>query len=257
MSVLETHPDIFCFDEVFRLDEGPRQDAVQQRANYFNFLRGYAGGDIARSFPDRHEQVLTDYLAYLRGLVDVSRIVVDVKYNSTHHLSGVWRPIGEPTLLAMLRAREVAVLHLTRRNYLRCLLSTMKAWESKQYYARNQQVMPDRSITLFADWALGQVAQWRDEDDLVARAFADYAHYKQVEYATLFPDGSGALASGPLEDLRAWFDVAPAFTNRASYSKQSSLPLADAVINMEEVAKAFRGTPFEYCLDDEPAYRAT
>jgi hypothetical protein len=100
MSVLETNPDIFCFDEVFRLDEGPRQDAVQQRANYFNFLKGYAGSDIARSFPDRHEQVLTDYLAHLRGLVDVSRIVVDVKYNSTHHLSGVWRPIGEPTLFA-------------------------------------------------------------------------------------------------------------------------------------------------------------
>lgn len=255
MSVLETNPEIFCFDEVFRLDEGPRRDPVQRRANYFAFLEEYAGGDIARTFPDRHEQLLTDYLAHLRRLVDANRIVVDVKYNSTHHLSGVWRTIAEPTLFGMLKAREVAILHLTRRNYLRCLLSTMKAWESKQYYARTHQPVPDRRITILADWALGLVAQWRDEDALVERAFAGYAHYKQVEYADLFPDASGAMAAAPLEDLRAWFGVGPVFTNRASYAKQSSLPLAETVDNLEELAKTFRGTPFEYCLDDEPAYR--
>jgi len=255
LSVLETNPDIFCFDEVFRLDEGPRHDPVQQRANYFTFLTTYAAGDVTRIFPDRHEQVLVDYLAHLRGVADKRLVVVDVKYNSTHHLSGLWQPIGEPALFGMLMAREIAVLHLTRRNYLRCLLSTMKAWQSKEYYMRNREASPDRRITLPPTWALPLMAQWHTEDAIVERAFADYTHYHQVEYADLFPDAGGAMASGPLEQLRQWFGVGPSFTTRAAYSKQSSLPLSETIENIDEVAAAFRGTPFEHCLEDEPAYR--
>src|SRR4051812_20839471 len=88
ISVLETNPDIFCFDEVFRLDELPRNDPPQREAKYFTFLRQYAADDVTRTFPDRHEQLLADYLAHLRRLAHKRLIVVDVKYNSTHHLSG-------------------------------------------------------------------------------------------------------------------------------------------------------------------------
>ena len=255
ISVLETNPDIFCFDEVFRLDDGPRQDPLQQRGNYFNFLKSYASGDITRTFPDRHEQVLTDYLAHLRGIADKRLVVIDVKYNSTHHLSGLWQSLAEPVFFRMLATREVAILHLTRRNYLRCLLSTMKAWESKDYYIRHREAPPDRTTTIPASWALGLMAQWRAEDEIVVKAFDGYAHYRQVEYADLFPDASGAIAAGPLEGLRQWFDVSPSFTTRASYAKQSSLPLPATLENMDDVASALRGTPFEYCLEDEPAYR--
>src|SRR5690606_34905524 len=138
--------------------------------NYFNFLEEHAAGDVTMIFPDRHEEVLTAYLAHLRRLAPKRMVVVDVKYNSTHHLSGMWRPIVEPTFFASLKARSIAVLHLTRRIYLRFLLSHLKAWESKQYYVFEGPAPEDVRVTVPAAWALEEMQRWQMEDDLVSAA---------------------------------------------------------------------------------------
>jgi hypothetical protein len=256
LSILATHADIFCFDEVFRRDDLIRPDPVQMRANYFAFLEEYARDDVTRMFPDRHEQLLTDYLTHLRRLTAKRLIVVDVKYNSTHHISGMWRPIGEPTLFTQLKERQVAVLHLTRRNYLRCLLSHLKAWDSKRYYVFDGVPPPDVQVAVPAAWALSEMTRWRGEDASVTAAFDGYEHYRQIEYADLFPDASGAMAPAALRQLREWFGVPDGFVNRAALAKQSSLSLVETIENIDDLRDVLRGTSFEFCLDDEPAYRA-
>lgn len=254
-SVLATHRDICCFDEVFKLEDRCSADPLTRDSNYFTFLERYCAGDVTRAYPDRHEQILTDYLAYLRGLTAKPLIVVDIKYNSTHHISDVWRSIGEPTLFAAVKTRGLAVLHLTRRNLLRCLLSSMKGYASKRYYVRDGNPPPDVKVTVPTAWMLDTLSHWAAEDELVARACADGPCYKRVEYSDLFPDGSGVMTIGPLRDLAGWFGVDDAFTNRVSLSRQSSLPLDQTIENFDEVRAALCGTRFESCLDDEPAYR--
>jgi|GEM_PF-6359413 len=254
-SVLGTHADICCFDEVFKLEDRTSDDPVIRASNYFTFLEHYCAGDVTRAFPDRHEHVLTDYLAYLRGLTGKRLIVLDVKYNSTHHLSDVWRGIGEPTLFASMKGNGMSVLHLTRGNLLRCLISTMKGLASKRYYVRDGQPPPDLRVTIATSWALDTMTHWAAEDALVARAFDGWPRYARIEYADLFPDTSGAMTPGALRALAQWFGVGDAFTNRVTLSKQSSLPLDQTIENFDEVRAALRGTPFASCLDDEPAYR--
>jgi hypothetical protein len=255
LSILATHAEIFCFDEVFRRDELIRPDPVQRRGNYFAFLEEYGRDDITRIFPDRHEQLLDDYLAHLRRLTDKRLIVIDVKYNSTHHISGMWRPMAEPSLFRFLTARGVAVLHLTRRNYLRCLLSHLKAWESQRYYVFEGTAPPDVRIPVPAAWALSEMQRWRGEDAAVAAAFEGYERYRQIEYSQVFPDTSGSIAPAALSELRGWFGIADGFVNQAALVKQSSLPLAATVDNFDELRDVLRGTCFEYCLQDEPAYQ--
>ncbi|MEZ5421408.1 MAG: hypothetical protein R2708_29270, partial [Vicinamibacterales bacterium] len=67
-SVLETHAAICCFDEVFKIEDRTSADPVKRASNYFGFLEHYCAGDVTRAFPDRHQQVLDDYLVHLRAL---------------------------------------------------------------------------------------------------------------------------------------------------------------------------------------------
>ncbi len=127
---------------MFRLADRTSADPLKRVSNYFTFLEHYCAGDITKAFPDRHEQILTDDVTYLRGHTSERLIVVDVKYNSTHHISDVWRGIGAPTLFDLMKARGMGVLHLTRRNLLRCLLSNMKGFASKRYNVRKPTRLP-------------------------------------------------------------------------------------------------------------------
>jgi hypothetical protein len=254
-SVLGTHPDVCCFDEVFKIEARFSKDPMKRASNYFTFLEQYCAGDISRAFPDRHEQVFADYCAYLRGLTAKRLIVVDVKYNSTHHISGVWRSIADPTIFDLLKANGIGVLQVTRRNLLRCLLSNMKAWESKRYHVPEGVPPPDVRVSLPAQWALAKMECWSAEDECVAAAFHGYRFYKRVDYADLFPDASGAVERAALLDLAEWFGVGGGFTNRASFLKLSSLPLGQTIENIDELRAVFGGTRFEPYLEDEPAYR--
>lgn len=254
-SILDTHPDLGCFDEVFKFEDRTSTDALTRASNYFTFLESYCAGDITRAFPDRHARVFDDYLAHLRGLHPKRLLVVDVKYNSTHHITGVWRGMGEPTLFDLVKARGLGVLQLTRRNLLRCLVSSLKGHQSNRYYVRDGQPPPDLRIHVPPGWALDTMEHWAREDEFVARVFAGSPHFRQVEYAELFADATGAIAAEALRGLAAWFGVSDAFWNRASLTKQSWLPLEQTIENFDEVRAALRGTRFGYCLDDEPAYQ--
>ncbi len=254
-SVLDSHADICCFDEVFKFEDRQSPDPLTRASNYFTFLEQYCAGDITRAFPDRHQQIFTDYLAYLRGLTTKRCIVVDVKYNSTHHISGVWRSLGHPTLFDLITASGVGVIQLTRRNLLRCLISNMKGHASGRYYVREGAAPPDLRIDVPPATALATMEHWAFEDDVVSGTFEAWPRFTRVEYTDLFPDASGAMTQEALRDFASWFGVSNTFVNRVSLAKQSSLPLDQTIRNIEEVRTALRGTRFEWFLDDEPAYR--
>ena len=46
-SVLDTHPDICCFDEVFKIEWRFSDDPMKRASNYFTFLEEYCAGDIS------------------------------------------------------------------------------------------------------------------------------------------------------------------------------------------------------------------
>ncbi len=254
-SVLDTHPEICCFDEVFKFEDRRSPDPTIRASNYFTFLEAYCAGDITRAFPDRHEQIFADYVTYLRGLTPKRHIVVDVKYNSTHHIAGVWRSIGAPTLFELIKAQGLGVIQLTRHNHLRCLVSTLKGRTTGRYYVRSGAAPPDLQVTVPPVEALATMEHWAYEDNLVAGAFLDWPRFLRVEYSDLFPDASGAMAPAALQQLATWFGVRDTFTNQATLTKQSSLPLDQTIANFAQLRVTLHGTPFEWCLADEPAYR--
>ncbi|MCH2181785.1 MAG: sulfotransferase [Mariniblastus sp.] len=65
-----------------------------------------------------------------------ARLIVDVKYNSTHHLNRVWHaPGSRPLLLDWLVEQQCPVIHLVRDNILENYVSNVVAFESRSWVA--------------------------------------------------------------------------------------------------------------------------
>jgi hypothetical protein len=255
-SVLGTHADICCFNEVFKPADRYNEEPLIRASNYFTFLEQYCAGDVAKAFPDRSAETFAAYLAYLRGVTTKRLIVIDVKYNSTHLVTDVFREIAAPTLFPLLKTHQIGVLHVTRRNLVRCLISALKAFESRCFQVEDGRPPADVRLSLPPRWTLDRMEEWAAEDAGVAAAFDGYDRYKCIDYADLFPDATGAVDGSALLDLAEWFGVSDAFTNHTSFAKLSTLPLDQTIENFDALRAAFQGTRFEHFLDDEPAYRS-
>ena len=169
-SVLESHPDIFTFKEVFNLSGRDSDQPLLRESNFFTFLERYAKDDVRRTMPDHHERLFLDYLEYLRCLSQKRYTLIDVKYNTTHFLARPWQERGAPYLLELIVKHGLYVLNVTRRNYLRSILSSEKAWHSNCYVVPDgDTAYVDGTRYLDPDFVLRELSHCRDEDHASSR----------------------------------------------------------------------------------------
>jgi hypothetical protein len=256
-SVLGSHPDIFCFNEVFKFADKDSEHLLLREPNFFTFLEKHTAGDLRNAWPDRHERIFVDFLEYLRCFTDKRYVVIDVKYNMTHFLTKQWTPMMSPYLFDLIVDYGLKVFNLTRRNYLRHFLSGHKAWQSGEYTVSAQDSnYEDRPTSLAVGWVLEQLDACYAEDRLIKKRFESYPHFRSYEYANVFPGGDEPISDGFLRWFSRWLGISNEFDIVPEYKKQSFLPLAETVENFDEIAQALSGTRFAYCLEDEPAYKA-
>ena len=258
-SVLDAHPDVFCSPEIFHPQPSPEAH-LEVEMNYFEFLERHLKGDIKQVLTslDSQERVFLDYLSYLRCFSDKRYVLLDVKYNSTHTLDGPWREVSrEPELFLLIRRHGLRVLNLTRRNYLRYYLSWLKANESDRWTIDAGADGDDPVVTVDPDAMIFHLELCRSENDAIAASFSEYPRYLEVEYDDLFPELGEPPSREELARIAAWLAIPPAFpAEPPRYRKQAVRPLGETIANYGEVVEALRGTPFEYCLDDERMHAA-
>jgi hypothetical protein len=260
--VLNSHPDIFCFPEVFN-NRAAARERFSVEANYFNFAVNHLGGDPSKLVGrDDDEGLFLDFLEYLRCFTPKRFLLLDVKYSSTHHVTKAWRFITkEPHLFFLIRKHRLRVLNLQRRNYLRYCLSEMKAQATQRWTALDRPNQPDhadRTMAVDVDWLLKTMELCRADDEAVTRAFAGYRLCLRCDYDDLFEEIGAPMSETFLTRIADWLGLEAAFAEtKPRYRKQSVLPLEETIANYEEVAEALRGTPFEYCLEDERIYRVS
>ena len=258
-DVLAGHPDIFCTPEVFHAWPSPDAE-LEVETNFFRFLEEHPLGDVKRSTAfETQERILFDFLEFLRGFTDKRYVVVDVKYNSTHHLDGPWRAVSAPpSLFRFMRGGGVRTLNVTRRNYLRWYLSWQKADRNQQWTQRDGASPEEEAIHIKVQDLLWNMNACAVEDAMVKEALWHERRFMRLDYVELFPTHGEGLSRDALARLTSWLGIAPHFeTTRPQYRKQSALGLRDTIENYDEVAEALADTPFVHCLEDEPLYRTT
>ncbi len=258
-AVMETHPHVFCTPEVFH-DTPSVAAELEVETNFFGFLDHHPLGTVRRSMSEEVQgRLFVDFLEFLRCFTDRRYVLVDVKYNSAHHLDGPWREISaQPDLFRFVKRNGVRVLNLTRRNTLRSHLSLIKANLTQTWTleAAADFQPPDARVTVDVDEMLHVLRTSEREDAVVASSFEGYEPYLTFDYEDLFPDLGGAPSSIVLERFATWLGIEPDFdTRRVAYRKQSALPLRETIKNYQEVETALEGTTLAHCLEDESMYR--
>jgi hypothetical protein len=257
-SILRTHDDIFCFNEIFNFGDRDALEALLRKSNFFNFVRRYADADVQAIFPDQHEAIFVDFLEYLRCFSDRRHLVLDVKYNMIQFLTEPWaRDITSPYLFDLVEKYELRVLNLTRRNYLRYVLSAIKAWDSGRYTISSiDRGYRDEKKRIDAEWILAEIAKCAREDELIRQRFATYRHFRSFDYVDVFPPGRRAISASFLAEVADWLGIRNTFVPASEYQRQAKLPLEETLENYDEVVEVLQGTPYAYCLEDEPAFRS-
>jgi hypothetical protein len=95
--------------------------------------------------------------------------------------------------------------------------------------------------------------KYKEEDDLIDRVFSGYGRSMRADYADIFRDTTGRVSRDFLNGLAGWLGVSGQFAEAPQYTKQSTLPLSQALLNFSQLADVLRDSEFDYCLDDEPA----
>jgi hypothetical protein len=258
-SALATHPDLFCFNEVFNLGDKDSDNEFLRDTNFFNFLEAYAAGDLRRILPGRHEALFLDFLEFLRCFSPKRHLVVDVKYNTLHFFARPWagENVTVPYLLDLIVEHRLRVLHLTRMNYLRQGISTLKAWSSGRYSVLPGQEQPeDPQVLVRPGWLTTLLEKRSTEDAMIVKRLREYPLYRSYDYAQIFRTSTRELAPEVRQELAEWFGVSDSFGQVAHFQKQSSLPLSQTISNYEEISELLKDTQYAYCLFDEPLYRA-
>jgi len=258
-DVLATHPRIFCTPEVFHNEPSPSAE-LEVETNFFNFLEQHPLGTVKRSISmEAQGRLFLDFLEYLRCFTDKRYVLLDVKYNSTHHLDGPWREIAaQPDLFRFIKRHRVRVLNLTRHNALRSHLSLLKANLTNTWTVESgaSGPPPDQQVVVDTAEMLHVLRMCRAEDELIDRSFEAYEPYLTFDYEELFPELGGRPSAAVLERVSNWLGIDPEFRPSPKYRKQSALTLEETIANHDEVVQALAGTALESCLEDERMYRA-
>ncbi len=247
-SILQSHPDFYCFEEIFHADPAFRSCPE----NFFRFVEEN-GLPATALFPWNIEETLGAFWSHLDALAGDSRLqVLDVKYNSTQWMLRNWQPLSQcPRLFDYIKQNNFKVIHLTRQNALRQWVSGELAARRKVWsISPGTQELP-QSICIEIEPLLWTLQGMYEEDDLIWKALWGY-DVLGLEYADLFLQPDGRVPQPILKEISDWFGVVCTFENKPHCAKQLARPLTALIENYDEVKRVIEGTEFGWMLEDEP-----
>jgi len=223
----------------FRNAEDP-----QDRANFFMFRADAILRRPELVYPDINtRRALFDlYLDHLRETFTTDRCLIDVKYNSWHHLDDYWRFQHEsPGLIELVREKNIPIVHLVRENVFALYCSLQLARLSNIWHSRVEGSAASKTLKVDVE----DCRQWMTEMAETQSLFAEWLRGQRVQ--TLTYEGlldRGHFAKDVSDVFTNVFGIPPIHELTTTYRKVLP-PLYRIVENAREVIDRFAGTPFE------------
>lgn len=258
-SILHFSHHIHTWGEVFNPDHYNTQRSSERDSSYFLFLKELIKRDCSRVQPRCDEMNFLDFLDYLRIQTVKKYSLIDIKYNSSHHISNGWYGItNEPFLFGILKKYCMPVINIQRQNYLRYYMSEKKAEKRKSWHLFDENLLVEQefSIEINIPDLLSVMKSCRYEDDHIKKSFEGYPRYLSFDYDNLFSRDNNSISQDVLNGISELLQCDIVLDQKQSiFKKQSYLPLNSSIKNFNDVRNALLETDFEYCLTDERSYQ--
>ena len=245
-------PDFAYWGEVFHPDgfeagEIAAKLRLRPAANWFRFVEDGLPADHRRG--PQSEMAKRDawarYTGRLSGLGSGRRAVIDIKYNSWHHLEPSWSPIGgRPFLMTLMEEQGAGFVHLVRANVLAQALSEVFAHESGLWHRRFGRSAGGEAFRCEADiqGLLARMRESRRGTDVIRRMLEELPHIELV-YEQAF-DARGDLTEGARRALSGLSVEVKGGEAGPVLGRTGQQP-RDWLTNLDEVCAALAGTEFE------------
>lgn len=221
---LGSHPDITCFEEVFMpRNQGPRSFSTYRTAS----LRRRIEYLIAR------RRTIFRFLDELYASVGPGQSVgFKFMYRQAQR---------HPEVIAWCERNDVRVVHLIRRNFLKILLSRLQAKRRGIYHAKQAiGSEPLKIDTRTLKSRLGAMASLIERN---SRRFENL-NCLVISYEELVAEQSEVFRR-----ILAFLDADPEVNLSSDLVKINREPLANLILNYDEVASVLHGSPYESLLE--------
>jgi LPS sulfotransferase NodH len=249
-SLIETRfPAVTCTGEVLENPSNkvsPVLSAHPDLARFWSWYREEVSANRISAAPDQRMPAFEIYLTRLISLAEPNHLLVDVKYNSIHSLSGFEdTDHGSADFITFVRSHHIPVLHLIRKNVLKTLISHELARRSGTWHRSTEknpsEILP--KILLNPKKVLRNI---KDSLRLTAdyqEHFADYPKYEEVVYEDVVLEPNLPQPGDSLQVLALFLGKAPHESPSPISSKKTTPDdPAEVVENWSEIVRALHFT---------------
>lgn len=220
---------------------------VSKRASYFNFRYHELQRRPELAYPSIANQ-RTLFEAYLQSVArrfDETSFLMDIKYNSWHHLNDYWSyPAEPPGLVAFIRELRIPVVHLLRENLFAQYCSVELARETGIWYSTEAPVRSGRlriDVESCRYW-MGVVEQ---SIELFERWFDGHPVYRLTYERMIGTDGFSPHVTRVLGEALQTAPIAPIVTDYVKVTPN----LCDVISNPDDVRSYFRRSKYRHMVE--------
>jgi hypothetical protein len=219
-----------------------RMLSESERGSFFSYRCRALRNDAQLSLPSEENQkkIFYGYLEYLRQEFDGKKLIVDIKYNSWHHLNDYWSFVFDPPgLVKIVRDLCIPVVHITRRNLFLQYCSLQHARATGQWHARTQDEVVSQKLVINMAHCERFMGMIETSASLFEGWLGDCIHGRLI-YETMF---NGVYFDDEVSECFSRIFEAPN-GQMESYLIKVTPPVREIISNSQEVLSYFENTRF-------------
>lgn len=243
MNLLKGHHELSATGEVFH-------EVWKEKENgFYRFIVEHFDNNLiefvnAKSNPSL---LLDEYFSYVLQKSFSKNVLVDVKYNSLHHIDPFWNDIlSEPYLLRVIRERELKVVHLIRDNYLANYASSLLARKNFNWSAFESK-RQHTTIEIDTSTLVNEISKREREIEYIQDFFKLSSHYTEIRYEDIL-DNEGSFNVDTQEKIMSFLGLSGSHFNKKPQTTKAARSLHELIDNFNDVSDLLARTKYEWML---------